>query len=67
MTPQALLNKIIAIEAFADELKFQAIGLRSDLERIYAPAPKRGKKKVFTAQQEALIIAKRIKTIMRSK
>ncbi|MBK7883030.1 MAG: hypothetical protein IPJ81_03860 [Chitinophagaceae bacterium] len=65
MAPQKILNKIIALEAIAVEFKEQATGLRSELERFYAPAPKRGKKKVLSVEQEAALIMKRNKRLFK--
>ncbi len=40
MNQQKIIDELISIEAFADELKKKATGLRAYLARVDGPAPK---------------------------
>ncbi|MBK7885172.1 MAG: hypothetical protein IPJ81_16315 [Chitinophagaceae bacterium] len=66
MIPQKIINEVIELQAWAMVFNEKATRLRSELERFYAPAPKRGKKKILSAQQEAALITKRRQSILKA-
>lgn len=64
MDSKQLLNELLDIEASASLLQRRCYNMRKKLERVNAPAPRKGKK----AEEAALIakmVAKREKYILR--
>lgn len=59
-----ILNDVIEMEAFADQIKIKAAGLRKELVRLSGPAPS-GAKKKSDADTKARIIGRTRKTILK--
>ncbi len=62
MNQQKIIDELISIEAFADELKKKATGLRAYLARVDGPAPKGGP---LSPEEKNRILARRNKAIMK--
>ena len=62
LTNEIILSRVIAIEAFADELKIKAAGLRRDLARVYGSAPKGGS---ISVQEKVRLSGNRRKSILK--
>jgi hypothetical protein len=63
MNNQSIINELKALEAYADELKSKATGLRKKLEGLYSPAPQKGKVRMLGAHAEIKLIGNRRKHI----
>lgn len=62
MTEKQIINELASIEAFADELKRKAAGLRAKLAHVYGPAPTGG---VLSDAEKSKLLANRKKSILK--
>ena len=65
MNEQKILSELLSIESFATELKNKATGLREQLGRFNAPAPKGAKS--LSPQQINNLIIKRKNSILQKR
>lgn len=66
MTNAAIINELLEIEAWAKGLMERCHNTRKKLERIDAPAPRKGKPKGATEEQIARVLARRNKHILKT-
>jgi hypothetical protein len=66
MSNQAIINELLSLEAFADELKQRCYKARKKLERVYAPASERGKASPLSDSDRMNLRGSRRKTIRRN-
>jgi hypothetical protein len=64
--PEQLLNELVSIEAFAEQLRQRCYNARKSLERVYAPASKGKKRKAQPSAATLQVLAKRRATVIRS-
>lgn len=63
--PEKLINELLHIEAFAEQLRQRCYKARKSLESFYSPASE-GKRRKIDKSQTLKILAKRRSTINRS-
>lgn len=63
---EQLLNELLSIEAFAEQLRQRCYKARKALERVYAPAPEGKKRKRPPSAATLKVLAKRRATVLRS-
>jgi len=65
-TPDQLINELLSIEAYADQLRQRCYNARKSLESFYSPASE-GKRKKRQPNAACLkVLAKRRSTVLRS-
>jgi len=65
MNPQTLINELMEIEAWAAGLQEKCYKTRKSLERLNAPAPRKGKRNGLSQEEIAKLLARRNKTILK--
>lgn len=60
-----IINELLSIEAFAEELRQKCYRARKKLERIHAPASPKGGKKPLDDSEISRLLAARKKSILK--